>query len=655
MRIPVLILVSSACVAAACGHDEAVQPAPPAPACAPSLDVAAQQQDIPEQRDACAEHDELRRPYFGDLHVHTYLSFDAYTEDVRTTPAEAYAFARGQAISIPPLGPDGKPTQKVQLARPLDFAAVTDHAEFLGEVLTCSTPGDPGYDSETCKEYRQGGFTATRLMGTRLSNAVPERAADVCGADGAQCAKRERDGWQELQSAAEAAYDRTSACAFTSLVAYEWSGATGVSNLHRNVIFRDDHVPAAPISYIDEPTAAGLWSRLTCECPGSIPGCRVLAIPHNSNLSNGKMFSPTYQAPDGIDAQRALAKTRAAMEPLMEVFQHKGTSECDNGLSGVVASPDPLCAVEQLRPVTDDCGDGTGTLGMLGAGCVSRWDFARGALLAGLTEQQRLGVNPYRLGLIGSTDTHVGTPGATDEQNFAGHIGSETTPATRLSTGNITTAIEGNPGGLVGVWAVENSRHAIFDALLSREAFGTSGTRIVPRVFGGWSLAQSECQDPDMVKHGYADGVPMGGTLPARSGDQAPVMLVSALRDPDPGAGDLDMVQIVKGWVGADGTPHYQVYDAAKAGGSAGVDDATCQRTGSGAASLCTAWTDPDFDPALPAYYYARIVEVPSCRWSRIQCLALPQDSTLPEGCTDPAVPHTIREMAWTSPIWYQP
>jgi hypothetical protein len=597
----------------------------------------------------------LRNAYFGDLHVHTALSFDAYSDDVRTGPADAYAFAKGQPIALPPLDANGHGTQTLQLAKPLDFAAVTDHSEFLGEVATCITPGSASYDSPSCVQYRAGGQGATTMFGLALAAPDPMRRADIC--DGTECPAEARDVWQRIQEAAENAYDRTAACSFTSLIAYEWTGATGVSNLHRNVIFRDDRVPDKPVTYFDAPTAAELWQKLDSECKGKLPGCSVLAIPHNSNLSNGKMFIPAYPGATSLDDERAQAALRGSMEPLLEIFQHKGTSECMNGLSGILGAPDELCNIEQVRLGSPDCGDTTGSLGMIGQGCVSRYDFARGAWLAGLAEEERLGVNPYRLGVVASTDTHMATPGATNEADFRGHTGAESTIETRLGDATIPAALQGNPGGLAGVWAVENSRHAIFDALLRRETFGTSGPRIVPRFFGGWAYPANLCADAKMIDSADQNGVPMGAVLPERPpGAGGPVFVVAAERDPSAGAAELQHVQIIKGWIGTDGTErHEQIYEVAgDPNNGAGVDETTCERTGTGSDSLCAVFTDPDFDPARPAFYYMRVVENPSCRWSHRQCLSLPV-ANRPAACTDPDQPRIIQEMAWTSPIWFAP
>jgi len=281
----------------------------------------------------------------------------------------------------------------------------------------------------------------------------------------------------------------------------------------------------------------------------------------------------------------------------------------------------------------------------------------RGALLEGLLEDARLGVNPFRLGMLASTDTHNGTPGAVAEDRFIGHRGTDDdTPAKQLGPGSLYPGgIIFSPGGLAGVWAEENSRASLFDAFRRRETFGTSGPRIAVRFFGGFGLGAGLCDDPDMVRKAYAMGVAMGGTL--GPGNGAPSFLVSALRDAGtatrPGT-PLQRIQIIKGWI-EGGERHEQVYDVAgDAQNGATVDDTTCVTSGPGADALCGAWTDPAFDPSEHAFYYARVLENPSCRWSTYTCNALPPDER-PASCTDPAVPRTIQERAWTSPIWYEP
>lgn len=592
-----------------------------------------------DPREPCADHNPRRNLYFGDLHVHTAYSFDAWISDVRTDPAGAYRIARGEEVA------------GFRLARPLDFAAVTDHAEYLAEVDGCTTPGSAVYASERCENFRAASPGALVQFGLGLDGEDAARFDDLCGPGGLDCPEAAAAVWQRVQAAAEQAYDRSAACEFTSLVAYEWSGSKMLSNLHRNVIFRTRDVPPLPISHFEAPTAAELWSRLQSECREGLPGCDVLAIPHNSNWSNGNLFVPEAAGDD----LAALARLRADLEPLLEVYQHKGDSECMNGLSGL-GGPDELCDFEKLRTAApEDCGDGTGSRGMLGMGCVSRLDFLRGILLEGLREEQRLGINPYRLGVIASTDTHNGTPGMVSETGYRGHFGTREGDATARLTAVVPAGPRNSPGGLVAVWAEENSRESLFDALRRREVYGTSGPRIAVRMFAAWDLPDDLCERADLVDLADARGVPMGGLLGGRPADAAPRLVVAAQRDPgaadQPPAG-LQRVQIVKGWLDAAGAGHIAVHELAGADESADVDLGTCAPP-AGADALCGVWRDPDHDPALPTFYYARVLEVPTCRWSWRDCQSLPADGR-PEICDDPSLPKTIQERAWTSPIWVE-
>jgi hypothetical protein len=297
---------------------------------------------------------------------------------------------------------------------------------------------------------------------------------------------------------------------------------------------------------------------------------------------------------------------------------------------------------------------------MAGKGCQTRQDFVRYALVRGLKERQRIGINPLAFGLIGSTDTHNANPGDVEESSYQGCCGSvDDTVAERIDAQGPMSGPIRNPGGLVGVWAEENSRDAIFDAMKRRETFATSGPRIQPRLFAGWDLPADLCERSDFAAAGYEHGVPMGADLPARPATAGALRFaLQALRDAgregQPG-GKLQRLQIVKGWVGDDGATHQAVYDIAGTPDSgASVDLATCQPRGSGADALCSVWADPDFDPGRAAVYYARAVENPSCRWTTWECLRSPE-ADRPERCDDPAIPKTIQERAWTSPVWYAP
>jgi uncharacterized protein DUF3604 len=602
-----------------------------------------------ETREPCAKVEPLRQPFFGDTHVHTAFSFDAWGQGTLARPADAYRFARGEPIGIQPYGPDGQAHTHVQLRRPLDFAVVTDHSDLLGETQICQDPELPGYDSLVCRVVRRFPKLGYALVNGYVYSSEHPARYSFCGEDGASCREAGRGPWREIQEAAETYYDRSPACRLTTFVGYEWTGMPAGDNLHRNVIFRNTVAQPYPTTYIETPTAEGLWRSLEEQCLDAGNGCDVLAIPHNSNVSNGRMFTATRS--DGAPLTADDARERARLETLVEITQHKGDSECRAG------SPDELCNYEKLTMARMQ-----DMSGRSGAPPLPPNIYVREALLQGLAIEQKLGVNPFRLGIIGSTDTHLGTPGAVDEDQFKGHAAGTVT--VRWGVPAYPDRSDFNPGGLAVLWAEENSRDALFEAMRRREAYGTSGPRMVVRFFGGWGYADDLCGKSEFAAAGYAGGVPMGGDLPAPPDASAPHFAVWALRDPG-GAGvpstPLQRIQIVKGWV-SGGESHERVYDVAGDPNSgAGLDLTTCEPP-PGADQLCSVWTDPEFDAKAPAFYYARVVENPSCRWNTWACNAHHVDCSDPASvprelaaCCDPNVPKSVQERAWTSPIWYTP
>jgi hypothetical protein len=632
-------------------------------AAAPPFEVAVQQ--------PCRENNPHRNVHFGATHIHTTLSGDANAFGVTNRPDDAYAFARGAPITLPPPFNQSNGSREQQLARPLDFAVVTDHAEYLGEVVRCSTPDSSSFNSATCKMFRGeelGGWPEemahlARMFALVLKGDAAPRNPDVCGEDGTACIEAMSGPWLEIQRAAETWNDASEDCAFTTFVGYEYSLAIDSNNMHRNVIFRNATVPSLPVSAQEAGTPQALWRNLEKNCLDSDTECDVLAIPHNSNWSAGRMFYSEYPGANTPADEIRMAELRQRLEPLVEIMQVKGDSECRNGLYQVLGSADELCDFEKLREPAEpavDCELSTGVGGMQLSSCISRLSFVRYGLIEGLKEQQRIGVNPLRLGIIAASDNHNATGGAVAEAGFEGSSGQDTLPADRLQgeikVGNVATnsPVRSNPGGLAGIWAEENSRESLFTAMKRRETFGTSGPRIVPRFFGGWEFPQDMCKGGDFAAQGYEHGVPMGGELPSTHGpDSAPVFALNALRDASDEGASLQRIQVVKGWVDDLGRMHQNIYDVAgNANNGASVDLETCERKGEGHAQLCSVWQDPDFDAKRDAVYYARVIENPSCRWSTYQCKQLnPADR--PPSCNDPNVPKTIQERAWTSPIWY--
>ena len=581
---------------------------------------------------------------------------------------------------------DGEPTVTVRLQRPLDFAGLTDHSEFLGQIHVCTRdPSKLGYWWPHCIMTRSNIYIVQMVAagwwaqigvlagGEReISNACALSDCDEAGAA----------AWKQLQDAAEAAYDRSSACRFTSFIGYEYTDAPDANNMHRNVIFRNERVTEMPISTNETGSYnfPKLWTGLREQCIDAGTGCDVLAIPHNPNLAGGLMFRDPETEQEAID--------RLFFEPVVELTQHKASSECrfDRQAGRGVGTEDELCDFEQV--VSDN-------LTMLGSlhGEVqadtaapvpvdefARRNMVRNALKDGLALGQASGTNPFQMGFIGSTDTHSAVPGAAEEDNYPGHLGKRD-----AGYRNVQDHFFSNPGGHAVVWAEENSRDAIFEGMRRKETYATSGTRPVVRFFGG-ALDADLCENPEMVARAYAQGTPMGGTIEGVEGAPAPRWLVSALKDPGstghPGT-DLQRVQVIKGWVDAAGETHERVIDVAgDASNGADVDRATCQPTGEGAARLCTVWEDPDFDATQDAFYYVRVLENPTCRWSTLQCKAAGVDPFSPDCasqaaartaeaqergaqgdvygkcCLDPAAEPfytpIIQERAWTSPIWYR-
>ncbi|MDX1692292.1 MAG: DUF3604 domain-containing protein [Ketobacteraceae bacterium] len=656
--------------------------------------------DYSEVREPCALYNPFRNPYVGDLHVHTARSLDANIQNTRTTPAEAYAFARGEPLGIQPFDENNQPLRTVQLQEPLDFAMVSDHAEFFGETRICRNPDFPlAYHSAECESFRadpKKKFVSwnLRYLGGLLQPDGALTRFDYCGEGAADCLAQSQTVWEEMILAAEAAYDKSVDCAFTAFVGYEYTGAPVSFNLHRNVVFRNGDVPLRPLSYMEYPRPENLWKALDETCNDST-NCEALTIPHNSNVSGDMMFRREKLVIGYSDFDADYVTLRNKYEPLIEVFQHKGDSECSR-------SADELCGFEKF-PFNNLISDRYA--GFL-SGEPTPDSFIRTALKDGLALEEKFGVNPFKYGMVASTDTHLGTPGLTDENNYPGHGGAGADNSAALQQG-LTDMVAFGPGGLAVLWAEENSRDYLFDAMQRREAQGTSGPRILMRMYAGWDFKESEiCEgfafDEDAIslrygsfaRLGHAQGVPMGGDLvpgpeafTAEGQSKSPTFAVGALRDSADSAGGLQTLQIIKGWLDENGKPREAVYNLHTAQ-RIGIDLNRCQAAYPASDALCKVWRDPDFDPSQKAFYYARVVEQPSCRWSWQQCRALfaenplekfkaacEQPSTLPAGyrecCLHTPVadhypnvlkkqqigtyPPVIQERAWTSPVWYTP
>jgi len=502
----------------------------------------------------------------------------------------------------------------------------------------------------------------------------PSRQSDICGEDGETCKQAEADMWKETIAAAEEWNDPSEDCERTTFIGFEYSSLRLGSNLHRNVIFKNDRVLSRPVSYMDVQREWGLWEILQKACIESGTGCDVLSIPHNSNISNGRMFAVDYPETGSLEEEKARASLRARMEPLVEIMQHKGDSECRVSIAGVLGGSDEACSFEKFEDIRHVDAEGdpgepglcwdfmADTLPKLGPGaCMNHRNYVRYVLIEGMREEERLGVNPFKLGILASTDTHNAMAGGVSESDWPGHLGlADGKPEKRLleEAGGMA-GMAYNPGGIVGVWAEENSRDSIFSALRRREVFGTSGPRIQTRLFGGWEYPEDLCEAGDRLERADRLGVPMGADLPPRqdeAGSAGPAFVAMALADPgtaeSPGR-DLERLQIIKGWV-EGGELHQQVFDVAGEKGVSRIEEEGCEARAPGARSLCRVFRDPDFNPEHRAVYYARVLETPSCRYSAHECARLSPDER-PPGCAHRVMEAVQQERAWTSPIWYTP
>lgn len=545
---------------------------------------------------------------WGDTHLHTSHSTDAYSGgNTLIDPDTAYRYARGEPV----LHPTAR--TKIRLDRPLDFLVVADHSEMLGLQVQLSE-GAPA--------------PLATPSGSRLAGLLGQNPAaifrEIVRIDKPAESELVRDlhtpavrasAWAEVAEAADRNNDPGH---FTALIGWEWSAAPGGLNLHRVVLTSADATTAKkflPFSYYDSYRPEDLWNWLAKTEEAT--GAQFVAIPHNSNLSNGLMFDMVDS--DGRPISAEYARERMRWEPVMEVTQVKGTSE-----THPLLSPTDEQAAFEIR---DKLLGG-------GAATAAEGSFARTGLLRGLQIEARSGVNPYRFGMIGSTDSHTGLS-STSEQDFLGKMANDMLPEQRVrATGTNFRAWEMSASGLAAVWAESNTRQAIFDALRRKEVYATTGTRIALRVFGGFDFSTRDTRERDLDAFGHSRGVPMGSDLKQAPRNKALGLLIQAVRDPM--SAPLDRVQVVKGWLDAGGQRHEQVFDAAVAGKD-------------GATELVTVWKDPQFDAAQHAFYYVRVLEQPTPRHQVYDAQALGIDPA------STGFPLTIQERAFSSPIWYTP
>ncbi len=588
---------------------------------------------------------------WGDTHLHTSLSVDSSGRGNETlTIDKAYRFARGEAVRT-------NNGETFKLSRPLDFLVVADHAVNMGVIPRLQARDPILLDTPVGRKWREiwdrGGWAVGEALKADsfeewqaavkrldIPSGQPESFFwEAWNDDYVDDERFRRSVWEEVCSAADR-YNEPDK--FTAFIGYEWTPAGShpkASNLHRNVIFRDDRSRACqvlPFSTQDSANVEELWNYMANY--ESTTGGQVLAIPHNGNRTGGLMFAPKNY--DGKPLDLNYLRTRQRWEPLLEVTQIKGDSETHPLLSPT----DEFADFETWPPFYTNTAE------------KAQYEYARSALKLGLDYQATMGVNPFKFGMVGSTDSHTGVS-AVAENNFTGNY-----PLIEPSPYRARGAWWFSASGLAAVWARENTRDAIFAAMKRRETFATSGTRMTVRFFGGWHFTEQDINRPDYVDVGYARGVPMGADLSAAPKGAAPTFMIQAARDPQ--AANLDRIQVIKGWRDKAGETHEKIFDVALSdgrqpdangnippvGSTVDIEQASYQNN-IGDPELAVVWQDPQFDPKELAFYYVRVLEIPTPRWTTYDAAFYGNDiDSIP-----PRAPRIIQERAYTSPIWYSP
>ena len=590
--------------------------------------------------------------YFGDVHLHTALSTDAGGGGTRIMPSDAYRFARGEQIN-------SNTGQPVKLARPYDFMAVADHSDGMG-VITDILAGAPNimadpYGRELYRAFNEGGDAANDAMFGMIARFAQGKMPEALNYQPGNPAYRST--WERIVKAAE---DYNEPGKFSTLIAFEWTSLVQGNNLHRVVLFRDGADKTLMIEpYTTTPPIGSrdprdLWKWL--ETYESKTGGRVIAIPHNGNLSNGMMFPLVDDFQDRQPLDAGYARARIRWEPLVEATQPKGDGEAH-----------PLLSPNDEFADFETWDTGNLDLSQAKTEEMIPGEYVRSGLKRGLLLSSRIGVNPYKFGLIGSTDIHTGLS-TVDNDNFFGKVTADE-PRPKRSTHIAKTGMDGQltrygweytAGGLAAVWAKENTRESIFDAMKRKETYATTGPRMRVRFFSSFDFQPEDAGSRNLAQIGYSKGVPMGGNLPGAPDGKSPSFLVYALRDPI--GANLDRVQIIKCWLDSDGKTQERIYDVAVSDDRQIGPDGRCKTPVGdtvdlsvpswtntiGASELGAVWTDPGFDPQQAALYYSRVIEIPTPRWTAYDAarfgLELPDD-----------IPVKQQERAYTSPIWYTP
>ena len=574
----------------------------------------------------------LKNAYFGETHMHTGLSLDALFGMTATgirVPDDAYRFAKGETMSVA-----GK---KHSIGRALDFAIVTDHAEYIGESYSAITPNAEGYDSEELKDLRNA-KTFEEQMKWYGKFSINQRGKDGPTHPSYYAgAKTTQNAWQMTIESAKEHYE---AGVFTTLVGYEYSSVVRGGNLHRNIIFRDMVLPTQPFSAIESTDETKLWEWMEKQ---EKKGSTLLAIPHNSNAGKGLMFPKTY--PDGRAFDKRYLYLRNHFERSIEIMQAKGNSEVNREfwLNDEMADFENVASMKDYSDRTP-----------------KKENFVRWGVIEGLKYQTKYGINPFKLGFNGGTDNHNGVMGDVAEDDFIGSHGSADSSVKMRREGELPAwmkAKEENPGSLTGVWAKKNTRGEIWDAFYNREIFTTSGPRIKVRFFAGEHLSKNPTDAKKLVEDGYKNGVAMGQTIVGLK--KSPTFTVWALKDAN--GANLDRVQIIKGWISANGEHKEKIINVVwsddrklnKSGKLPKVGNTVDLKTATytnkiGSTMLSGSFTDTEFNATLPTLYYARVLEIPTPRWSTYDAVR----NNLPLLKDVPAI---IQERAWTSPIWFTP
>ncbi|MGI9401777.1 MAG: DUF3604 domain-containing protein [Rhizobiaceae bacterium] len=576
----------------------------------------------------------MKNVYFGEQHLHTTNSPDAFVVGVRQTWDEAYQWAMGKEVKLRTSG------ETIKKSTPYDFVAITDHAEYFGVMPSLIDPDDPLYQTDLANGLRDPNANPAdpdsainQILGSLIHGEPMKQFVSV---------ELQSGNWKRYT---ETANKYNNPGKFTTILAYEWTSIPNGRNMHRNVFFRDDKGPFVPFTAFDSIHPEDLWTFLEVQ---RNQGTETFAIPHNGNLSDGWMFSPNKFLAGPMDAR--YAARQQANEPLTEIIQTKGSSD-----THPLFSPNDEFANFEIQQNMINVGQ-TGQM---------KYGYYRQALSDGMAMEAKLGTNPFKYGVVSGADSHSGYSN-NEEFNFHGSHGVLDDTAKKRSNPatNASGTFNGQMGsaGTTAVWAEENTRGSIFDGMKRKETYGTSGTLIRLRFFGGWNYPKDLTADEDFVENAYKGGVPMGGDLP-EAASKAPTFAVWAMKDPE--SGNLDRIQIIKAFVNKWGLAGEKIYDVVwsdedkrqidpntgklpPVGNTVDIKTATYSNDSIGANQLRAVWTDPDFDASQQAAYYVRVLEIPTPRWTTYDAAKLGIEPLK-------KVPATIQERAWSSPIWYTP